>query len=144
MNDIFKKITFQDETTQDKVLHLITKLPQGDKNIDLDITDVKTILESKGVIDVIILHSRSIEGFVDELTDISNGFKDKKVQDVLALYEISAEVKLDKLMLGFNKLDALASEDATLIFGTSIQNDFKDDEIKATLLINIDLEKRDF
>lgn len=140
MQEIFKNITFQDETTKDKVLHLINKLPPGDGNIDIDITDVKTILESKGVIDVKILHSISIKAFVDELECISNVYKDKKVQGALALYEIPAEAKLDTLMLGFDKLDELASEDATIIFGTSIQNNFKDDEIKATLLISIDLD----
>ena len=75
MQEIFENIIFKDETTKDKILDLIEKLPQGDEDINLDIADVESILESKTLIDVKIFHCMSIESLANEIASLSKVYE---------------------------------------------------------------------
>ena len=141
---MFKKITFQDDTTEDKILEFLDKLPHGEGNIDIDVADVKTILDMKGVVDVKTVHSTSIVDLVRIFDSLARELEDRNVQGILALYEISSSIKLDQLEVVVDKINAIANEDADIIFGTFIQNNFAENEIIVTFLINIysDLSKK--
>lgn len=137
---MLKSVIFQDETTEGKILELLDNLPHGEGNIDIDVADVKTILDMKGTVDVKILYFMSKKALERTLNSLSREFEGKTVQGVLALYEISKSAKFLQLMVGLDKIYALADEEADIIFGTSVQEDFADNEIKVTLLINIQNE----
>jgi len=143
MQDIFKNIKFKDESIKNKILHMIDKLPQGDDDISIDMADVTTVLDKKGIIDIKEIHSMNVEDLSQKIGWLCDDLKYREVQSVLALCEISKDTHLNKLVVVMDKISEFTNEDAVLIFGTSEQNDFEESEIKATILLNIDVESEE-
>ena len=141
MEDILKNVKPKTRNTKSMLLQMIDEMPKSDSedNINVDLADVKMVLEAKGVFDVQTSEKlgsasakRAVEAVVEGIFPIN------KLNSALILLELSPVYKIitiSKLLDEY--IFSLGDEDTSIIFGTSINKTFSDTQIKVTLLTNM-------
>jgi cell division protein FtsZ len=141
MEDIFKNVTPKTPNTKNLLLKLLEEIDKsdGEDNINIDIADVKTVLDSKGIYDIQRSEQigstsalRAIEAVTESILPIN------KLNAALLLIEFPPVYTLKKIAnLIETHIYSLGDDDTSIIFGTTINNSFKETQIKVTLLINM-------
>ncbi len=146
LEDIFENVKLKNDDTKSKILKLVDKLQEYNNengceenrdNVNIDIHDVKTILEPKGTVAIYTSEQigstsakRAIDSVINELLPIN------KLNICLILFEISDEYKILKLTKLIDKISNLGDNDTTIIFGTIRNETFRVTQMKLTLLTN--------
>lgn len=153
MEEIFKKCAVNEvskyswgakpktKNTKNMLLHMIDDMQKCDSedNINVDIADIKMVLNDKGIFDINISEQvgstsakRAIEAVLEGVLPIN------KLNSILIVFELSPVYKIKKLAkLLVKYIYDLGDDDTNIIFGTTINNTFKDTQIKVTLLTNM-------
>lgn len=136
---MFKNITFKDETVKDNILQMIDDMKTDNEkdNIHIDLADIKTVLESKGVISIKTFENTGEDALEKALSDATKSFKHMKLNAVLVLFVFSQTNKIDEFAIVVNKyIFELGDDETDIIFGISKKNSFKETQVKVTVLAN--------
>jgi len=141
MQDMFKKVRAKNKNSKQMLLQMIDEMQISDteNSINIDMADVNMVLDSDGVYDV---HSseqigstsakRAIEAVLEDVYPIN------KLNSALILFELSPVYKIKKIAKLLNKyIYSLGDDDTSIIFGTTINKNFRDTQMKVSLLTNV-------
>ncbi len=137
MQDIFENVKLKSTDTKNEILQFIKKFPEHnhEDNINIDISDVKTILDSKGTVAIYtseqVGSSSAIETILNEISPVN------KLNAALFLFEVSDKYEISKLIKLVDMIYDLGDDDTSMIFGTVVNETFKVTQMKFTLIINI-------
>lgn len=113
-------------------------LPDGSSDINVDFADFKTIFSHTG--DCILTIGESVVSVEDAIKNALNSplIKNSKIEKSSGLiihFEINPDFPFLDLSISMQDLhDFLENEDAEVIFGTSINNNFDINQIKVTII----------
>jgi len=137
MQDIFENVKLKSADTKNEILQFIKKFPEHDHedNINIDIYDVKTILDFEGTVAIYtseqVGSTSAIDSILNEISPVN------KLNAALFLFEASDKYEISKLIKLVDTIYDLGDDDTTMIFGTVVNETFKITQMQFTLIINI-------
>lgn len=141
MQDMFKKVRAKNSNSKQMLLQMIDEMQISDTedSINVDMADVKMVLDSDGVYDVQSSEQigstsakRAIEAVLQDLYPVN------KLNSALIVFELSPVYKIKNIAKLLDKyIYSLGDDDTSIIFGTTINKNFRDTQMKVSLLTNV-------